>query len=242
MNYSTPAIARPPNPLVAAGMRALCLPSGLDEEALLELDAVFGDHRRVRKRSVLYRCGEPFTALYSVSLGTFKTSTLAEDGREQITGYHMSGDIVGLDGIGEDRHSCEAVAIEDSEVRSLPFEKLETLALRAPALRRNLFRLMSRDLCHGQDMMLLLGSMRADERVATFLLTLASRYERRGYSAIEFSLRMTRQEIASYLGLKLETVSRVFSHLHEQGLIQVQGRAVKLLDLAALHCLAGHGD
>ena len=218
-----------------------CLPAGLDAEALRKLDAVFCDHARMRKREVLYRAGEAFTALYAIRLGTFKTLVMAEDGREQITGYHMAGDIVGLDGIGQEHHACEAIALEDSEVSALPFAKLNDLAHREPALRRNLLRLISDDLRRGQDMMLQLGRMRAEERLAAFLLNLAERHRSRGYSASEFTLRMTREEIASYLGLKLETVSRCFSHLQEGGLIQVQGRAIKLLDLPALTHLAGHG-
>ena len=224
----------------SCAVRGLCLSVGLDAEAAGELDAVFCDHARVKKREVLYRAGDPFTALYAIRVGTFKTLVLAEDGREQITGYHMAGDIVGLDGIGEERHACEAIALEDSEVCALPFAKLNDLAQREPALRHNLLRLISRDLRRGQDMMLQLGNMSAEERLAAFLLNLAERYRSRGYSASEFTLRMTREEIASYLGLKLETVSRGFSRLHEEGLIQVQGRAIKLLDLPALNRLAGH--
>jgi CRP/FNR family transcriptional regulator len=220
------------------GVRGLCLPAGLDAEILRELDAVFSNPLRMRKREVLYRGGEPFTALYAIHAGTFKTVVLAEDGREQVIGYHMAADILGLEGIGEDRHACEAIALEDSEVCALPFAKLDEIAHREPALRRSLFRLISRDACRRQDMMLLLGSMRAEERLATFLLNLAGRYQRRGYSASEFTLRMTREEIASYLGLKLETVSRLFSRLQEEGLIQVQGRAVKVLDATALKRMA----
>ena len=225
----------------SCAVRRLCLPAGLDADAVRQLDASFGNHTRVKKREVLYHAGEPFTALYAVRLGTFKTLMLSEDGREQITGYHMGGDIVGLDGIGEERHGCDAIALEDSEVCALPFAKLDELSRHEPTLRRNLFRLISRDLCRGQDMMLLLGSMRAEERLASFLLDLARRYRSLGYSASELALRMTREEIASYLGLKLETVSRVFSRLQQEGLIQVQGRAIKLLDRPALHHLAGHG-
>jgi CRP/FNR family transcriptional regulator len=151
----------------------------------------------------------------------------------------MAGEIVGLDGISGERHACEAVALEDSEVCVLPFARLDALARDVPALRRNLYRVIARDLCRDQDMMLLLGSRCAEERVALFLLNLADRYQMRGYSSREFVLRMTRDEIASYLGLKLETVSRLFSHLQEQGLLQVQGRAVKLLDLGALKRLIG---
>ena len=228
-------------PCASCDVRGLCLPIGLDADALRELDAAFGDHVLVKRHEVLYRGGAPFTSLSAIRLGTFKTLVRAEDGREQITGYHMAGDIVGLDGIGKERHACEAIALEDSEVFAVPFATLDELARRVPILRQNLLRLISRDLCRGQDMMLLLGSMRAEERLAAFLLNLAERYRRRGYSGSELNLRMTREEIASYLGLKLETVSRVFSRLQEEGLIQVQGRAIKLLDLPALNLLAGHG-
>jgi CRP/FNR family transcriptional regulator len=187
----------------------------------------------------LYWSGDPFTALYAIRLGTFKTLVLTEDGREQITGYHMAGEIVGLDGISNDRYACQAVALEDSEVCVLLFDQLDELAHNVAALRHNLYRFISNEIRRGQDMMLLLGSMRAEERLALFLLNLAQRYQTRGYSSSEFVLRMTRDEIASYLGLKLETVSRLFSRLQEEGLIQVQGRAIKLLDSSALKRLVG---
>jgi len=199
---------------------------------------VFGEPQRLKKREALYRAGEPFTALYAIRLGAFKTVMLAEDGRDQILGYHMTADILGLDGIGDERHACDAVALEDSEVCAAPFARLDEIARREPMLRRNLFRLISRDVCRRQDMMLLLGSLRAEERLGAFLLNLAERYHSRGYSGIEFTLR-TREEIASYLGLQHETVSRLFSRLQEEGLLQVQGRAVKLLDAGALRRMVG---
>jgi CRP/FNR family transcriptional regulator, anaerobic regulatory protein len=164
---------------------------------------------------------------------------LAEDGRGQITGYHIAGEIVGLDGIGDDRYACQAIALEDSEVCVLPFDELDELACNVPSLRRNLYRFFSKDICRGQNMMLLLGSRRAEERLALFLLNLADRYQTRGFSSSEFVLRMMREEIASHLGLKLETVSRLFSRLQQEGLIQVQGRAVSLLDSSALKQLIG---
>jgi CRP/FNR family transcriptional regulator, anaerobic regulatory protein len=223
----------------SCSMRGLCLSAGLGPDAMRRLDQIVSTRTRVKKRDMLYRPGDRFTALYAIRLGTFKTLLLAEDGREQITGYHMSGDIVGLDGISADQHACQAIALEDSEVCVLPFNRLDALAHDEPLLRHNLYRFISKDICRDQDMMLLLGSRSAEERLALFLLNLAGRYQLRGYSSSEFVLRMTREEIASYLGLKLETVSRLFSHLQEEGLIQVQGRAVKLLDLAALKRLVG---
>jgi CRP/FNR family transcriptional regulator len=225
----------------SCSMRELCLPVGLEPDAMRQLDQIISTRTRVKKRESLYLPGELFTALYAIRLGTFKTLLLAEDGREQITGYHMAGEIVGLDGISDSRYACQAVALEDSEVCVLPFNQLDELAHDVPLLRRNLYRFISKDICRDQDMMLLLGSRCAEERLALFLLNLADRYQVRGYSSSEFVLRMTREEIASYLGLKLETVSRLFSHLQEEGLIQVQGRAIKLLDLATLKKLAGQG-
>jgi len=220
-------------------MRELCLPVGLEADALAQLDALVSNQARLKKGDTLYRAGDPFGALFAIRLGSCKTTVLAEDGREQITGYHMLGDILGFDGIGTDRHACEAVALEDTQICSLPFERLEEIARGFPGLQHNLHQFLSRDIGRDQNMMLMLGSMRAEERLAAFLLNLSERYRRRGYSSTEFVLRMTREEIGSYLGLKLETVSRLFSRFQEEGLLQVQGRGVKLFDLPGLKQLAG---
>ena len=221
-------------------VRALCLPLGLDTEVLRHLDTAINLRMRVKRRGTLYRPGDRFTGLYAIRLGTFKTVVLAEDGREQVTGCHMAGEVLGLDGIGDQRFASEAIALEDSEVCVLQYAHLDRLSHEVPGLRHNLLRLASRDLVRNRAMMLLLGSRAADERLAIFLLDIAERYHARGYSAREFVLRMTREEIASYLGLKLETVSRLFSSLQESGLIHVQGRAVKLIDAARLRQLVGH--
>jgi len=220
-------------------MRELCLPMGLEPEDLKHVDAALGARIKLRKGETLYRAGESFTALYAIRIGSLKTTVLAEDGREQVSGYHMLGDIVGLDGISTDRHGCQAIALEDTDVCVLPFERIEDLARSIPPLQHNLHRLLSKEIARDQNAMLLLGSMRAEERLAVFLLSLADRYKRRGYSSTEYVLRMTREEIGSYLGLKLETVSRLFSRFQEEGLIQVQGRAVKLLDPTALKQIVG---
>jgi CRP/FNR family transcriptional regulator len=218
----------------SCAVRDLCLPLGLSAGEMHRLDGLIAGHVRVRRRASLYRQGEPFSALYAIRLGTFKTVVVSEDGHEQITGYHTPAEIIGVDGICDNRYACEAIALEDSEVCVLPFHRLDALAQEVPALRATLYRLMSRKLCRHQSMMMLLGSRCAEERLVLFLLSLAERYHSLGYSASEFVLRMTREEIASYLGLQLETVSRLFSHLQEQGLLQVQGRAIKLLDSPAL--------
>jgi CRP/FNR family transcriptional regulator, anaerobic regulatory protein len=220
-------------------MRALCLPVGLTETDVAQLDAVLGNRLRLKKGDALFRHGAAFTALYAVKLGSLKTTVLSDDGREQVAGYHMPGDMLGLDGVGDDRHGCEAIALEDSELCVIPFGRVEELARHVPALQHNLHKVLSREIERDHGVMLLLGSMRAEERLAAFLLNLSERYKCRGYSSTEFVLRMTREEIGSYLGLKLETVSRLFSKFQEEGLVQVSGRSVKLNDLAMLKQLVG---
>jgi CRP/FNR family transcriptional regulator len=224
----------------ACNVRESCLATGVDADTMRDLELMVHHRIRVKKRDSLYRPGEPFASIYAVRLGTFKTVLLAEDGREQVTGYHMAGDILGLDGIGEGRHACQAVALEDSAVCVIQLMQLDELAHRVPRMQRNLYRMIGRDIGHARKMMFMLGSTRAEERLASFLLNLAQRYQVRGYSPNEFMLRMTREETASYLGLKLETVSRLFSRLQEEGLLQVEGRMIKLLDLPALTRMTGH--
>ncbi len=223
-------------------LRELCLPVGLSPDDMKLVDAAVRRRTRLKKGETLYSAGAPFAALYAVRLGTLKTTVLSEDGRNQVAGYHLQGDLVGLDGLGTDRHGCEAVALEDSEVCAIPFEQLEELARSVPALQHNLHQFLAREISRDHGIMLVLGSMRAEERLASFLVNLSERYHRRGYSSTEFVLRMTREEIGSYLGLKLETVSRLFSRFQDEGLLTVSGRTVKLLDLDALRKLVGRRD
>ncbi len=221
-------------------LRELCLPVGLERDALRQLDELVTRRVRLKKGDALYRPGDTFAALYAIRLGSCKTTVLAEDGREQVAGYHMLGDVIGMDGIGAGYHGCQAVALEDSEYCVLPFDELENLGRSVAPLQRNLHQFLSREISRNHSVMLQLGSMRAEERLAAFLVNLSQRHRERGYSSTEFVLRMTREEIGSYLGLKLETVSRLFSRFHQEGLIQVQGRSVKLLDLSVLKQLLGH--
>jgi CRP/FNR family transcriptional regulator len=220
-------------------MRQLCLPVGLVESDLAQLDAVLETRTRLKKGDALFHNGSAFTAMFAVRLGSLKTTVLSDDGREQVAGYHMPGDLIGLDGVSSGRHGCEAIALEDTEVCVMPFERIEELARHVPALQHNLHKILSREIESDHRVMLLLGSMRAEERLAAFLLNLSERYKCRGYSSTEFVLRMTREEIGSYLGLKLETVSRLFSKFQEEGLVQVAGRSVKIVDLPTLRQLIG---
>lgn len=222
--------------------RALCLPVGLDFAELGRFDNLIGRERRLRKDQPLFVAGNPFRALYALRAGAVRTTIVAEDGREQVAGYHILGEIIGTDGIATAHHICSAVAVMDTEFCAIPFERLEALAQAIPGLQRNLYRLLSRELGHHHERMLMLGSMDARERLASFLLDLSERCRRRGQSACALTLHLSREELGSYLGLKLETVSRAFSRLQASGALQVQGRNIKLLDLPALRRLLGRAD
>jgi CRP/FNR family transcriptional regulator len=216
------------------------LPAGLPAADLDKLDRLVSQRRRLRKGEPLYRAGAPLTALYAIRSGFLKSCVLHEDGREQVAGFHMMGDLLGLDAIGGGRHVSDSVALEDSEVCEISFPLLEQLSREAPSLQQQLNRVMSREIIRDHGVMLLLGSMRAHERLAAFLLNLSQRFALRGYSATEFNLRMTRQEIGSYLGLKLETVSRAFSAFQRRRLIEVRQREIRILDPHRLRALLGN--
>jgi len=223
----------------SCNLREFCLPADFTEDELRQLDTLSSIKRAYRRGDYLYRSGSKFESLYAIRTGFFKTQVLHEDGREQVTGFQMPGEIIGLDAISTDSHSCDAVALEDSEICELPFNRLEELSRQLPTLQRHLHKIMSREIVRDQGIMLLLGSMRAEERLAAFLLNLSQRFAARGYSATAFRLRMTRHEIGSYLGLKLETVSRTLSSFQETKLIAVQNKSIELLNLPHLRRLVG---
>ena len=192
-------------------LRELCLPFGLDPREVNQLDELVGSRRKIKRQQHLYRSGDPFEAIYAIRAGSFKTDVILEDGRDQVTGFQMTGEVLGLDGISGEQHSCNAIALEDSEVCVIPFSRLEELSRQVESLQHQFHKIMSREIVRDHGVMMLLGSMRAEERLAAFLLNMSQRFTARGFSPSEFHLRMTRDEIGSYLGLKLETVSRAFS-------------------------------
>ncbi len=215
-------------------LRELCMPVGFNAEEMQRLDEVVEKRRRVKQGELLFNSGDTFTSLYAIRTGFFKTCVTSEDGREQVTGFQMAGEIIGMDGIVSDRHNCNAVALEDAEVCVMPFATVEDLSRELPALQRHVHKIMSREIVRENSVMMLLGNMRAEERLAAFLLNLLQRLHARGLSQSELVLRMTREEIGSYLGLKLETVSRAFSKFSEDGIIEVKQRYVKILAPEAL--------
>ena len=218
-------------------LRELCLPFGLSLEELERLDDLISTRRRIKRGDYLYRVGDSFDAIYAIRSGFFKTDVLLEDGREQVTGFQMGGELLGLDGISTEHHTCNAIALEDSEICAIPFARLESLSREIHTLQRHFHKVMSREIVRDHGVMMLLGTMRAEERLAAFLLNLSQRFTARGFSHTEFYLRMTREEIGSYLGLKLETVSRAFSRFQEEGHIAVQQKHVRILNVDGLKAL-----
>ncbi|MDR1968608.1 MAG: fumarate/nitrate reduction transcriptional regulator Fnr [Burkholderiaceae bacterium] len=215
-------------------LRELCMPVGLTSGELDKLDDLVATRRKIKRGAALFSNGDRFSALYAIRTGFFKTSVATEDGRDQVTGFQMAGEITGLDGIVGNCHTCDAIALEDAEVCVMPYDRIEELSREVPALQNHVHKIMSREIVREHGVLLLLGSMRAEERLATFLLNLAQRLHARGFSQSELVLRMTREEIGSYLGLKLETVSRTFSKFADEGIVDVKQRHVRILDIQAL--------
>jgi CRP/FNR family transcriptional regulator len=245
--FSREKISDAPPPLSAAAVRAgcascslreLCLPVGLGEDDMAKLDTVVEKRKRIPKGSLLYRAGSPFTNLYAVRLGHFKTIQVTLDGKAQITGFQMTGELLGMDAISSEKHQCDAVALEDSEVCVIPFAALEQLFAAMPTLLRQFHRMMSHEITREQTAMLLLGNMTADQRFAAFLVNLSARYAARGFSSSQFQLRMGREEIGNYLGLTIESISRLLSRFKKQGLLAVSNRDVEILDMTQLRSIA----
>ena len=221
-------------------LQGVCLPSGLSGSDLDDIAALTTVKRRVVRGGALYRGQDAFESLFAVRSGAFKSVGVSRAGEEKVTGFHFPGEVLGLDAINGERHTYDAVALEDSEVCVIPYAALTQLALKIPLLQTRLLRILSSDISRDQGLMLLLGSMTAEQRLCAFLLSLSRRHQKLGYSADRFHLRMTREDIGSYLGLTLETVSRLLSRLQREGLITAQQREIELKNPEALKDIVGH--
>src|SRR5688572_11763678 len=224
----------------SCNLRELCLPGGVCLEDMPRVENIVYARRRVKRGEALFSAGAEFKALYAIRSGFFKTSVVDGEGREQATGFFMAGELLGMDGLGTGHYNGTPIALEDSEVCVMPFALIEEMSREVPALQRHLHAVLAHEIVRDHGVMMLLGSMRAEERLATFLLNLSKRFVRRGYSASDFHLRMTREELGSYLGLKLETVSRLFSQFQGARLIDVQQKHVRILDVAGLEHVLGN--
>ena len=222
------------------GVSELCLSVGMSFADTDRLSAIIPRPLKLKKGAALYRTGDPFASLYAVRIGCFKTSISSPDGRSQLTGFQMSGELLGCDAISTNRHVCDAIALEDSEVCSIHFNQLEQLSRQLPSLHHNLNRALSQEIVRDHEMLLTLGNLNAEERLAAFLLDLSGRMANRGYSPTQFVLRMTREDIGSYLGLRLETVCRAITRLRHQSIVKISGRVVEILDPLQLHAMI-HG-
>jgi CRP/FNR family transcriptional regulator len=214
-------------------MRQLCMPQGLSAEELPKLEALIYSARPVQRGESLYRSGDTFDNLYAVRSGSLKTTMAHRDGREQVTGLRLAGEALGLDGISDDKHACSATALEDSTVCIVPYVALKQLCREVGSMQERLHKLMGEQIVREAAQMVL-GSLSADERVAAFLLDVSERNAKRGYSSAEFNLRMTREDMGSYLGMTLETVSRTLSRFQKRGLIDTQGKFIRIVDIEGL--------
>jgi CRP/FNR family transcriptional regulator len=220
-------------------VRRLCLPISVDKEEVDLIDGLIIDRPQLKKSDYLFHSGDKFRSLFALKSGAIKTYGSTRNGREQITGFHFPGELIGLDAIGNKMHNCNAVALEKTVVCELPYRNIEDISLQIPRVQQEITRLMSLEIRNDEEMLMAIGSMRAEQRVACFLFSLYRRLSLRNTEKSMFSLPMTREEIGNYLGLSLETVSRRMSSLHEDGILEVENRLIKLKDLERLQALCG---
>ena len=222
----------------SCSLSELCLPRGLNPDELDELDHAIEHKHQCDRDDYLYRAGEPLKAIYAIRSGSFKATALTSEGAEQVVGFYLPGELLGLDAFADQEHTCNVIALESSSVCELPFPEFELLCGRLSGLRRQLMHLVGREISTGHHSLLALGQMSAEERLATFLMSLSKRFAARGFSATEFNLSMPRHDLANYLGIAVETVSRLFTRLQDDGLISVNRRFVSILDVEKLSQLA----
>ncbi len=215
----------------------LCLPLGLKNNDLVRLDQIISRSQGYNRGASLFVMDAPFNSLFVVRSGSFKSFIPASNGREQVTGFYFPGEFIGMDAIHGKSYRSTAKALESSSVCELPFEGMQELSLEVPQLQVQLLTRLSKELCNDKSLMMLLGKKNADEKMATFLLSLSTRFHERGFSATEFSLSMSRGDIANHLGLAVETVSRLLTRFHEDGLILVNGKQIILQNMEKLKSL-----
>lgn len=220
-------------------MGNVCVPAGMPSHEVTQLDDLVKERIRIEKGQALYQHGEVLDALFGLRTGSLKTQIIEASGQHQITGFYLPGEIIGLDGMMEGIHSSAAIAMEDSEVCVVRLDAIDEISRYVPTLQQQIRRLMSKEIARSHQVLLALGSMRSEQRLAAFLINLSQRLAALGYSSTEFIMRMSREEIGNYLGLTLETVSRLFSRFAREGMIRVNQREIKILDQAALNELVG---
>ncbi len=220
-------------------LHQLCLPRSINGSDLEKLDRIIERKKPLKRNEHLFHIGSPFATIYVVRSGSLKTYSPTVDGQEQVTGFHLPGELLGLDAIGKGQHPCAAKALETTSVCEVPFEHLENLAQELPTLQHQLLRLMSKEIFDDQELMLLLGKKTAEARLSAFLLSISLRFKQRGFSSAEFYLSMSRNDIANYLGLAVETVSRMFTRFQEEGIITAERKHIVINDRETMQQIAG---
>jgi CRP/FNR family transcriptional regulator len=220
-------------------LRELCFPHGMDEDEMSNMDAVVDQPDPIHKNDYLYHDGDVAQAIYAVRSGCVKTMSESANGDEQIVGFHLPGELLGLDGFATNVHTCNAVALETSSICKLPLDDLETLCHKLPGLQKQMRRIMGKEVVADHHMLLLLGKMTSEERLASFLLSLSERMRERHWKENEFNLSMPRQDIANYLGMAVETVSRLFASFQNDKIIKVDRRHITILDMDRLKTMIG---
>ena len=223
-------------------LRELCYPHGMSDEELSNMEDVVEQPRSLHKNDFLYRDGDKALSIYAIRSGCVKSMTESANGDEQIVGFHLPGELLGLDGFADGTYTCNAVALETSSVCELPLDQLEILCHKLPGLQKQMRRIMGKEVSKDHKLLLLLGKMAADERLASFLLSLSDRMEERHWNVNEFNLMMPRQDIANYLGMAVETVSRLFASFQNEKIIQVERRHITILDMPRLQAMVGNCD
>lgn len=219
-------------------LQDMCFLQSLTPTELEKVERVVRHRRPMSRGECLYHAGAPFQSIYVVRTGSIKTYTIDVEGREQITGFRMPGELIGLDAVATDVHGSTAEALESASVCEIPYGQLVELAAEVPNLVRQIMRHMSQEILNDEEHLNLLGKKGAEERLAALLVAFAGRFEERGYANDSFNLSMSRADMGSYLGLALETVSRQFSRFQEKGLIDVDRRYVQIHDVESLERIA----
>ena len=223
-------------------LNSICLPLALESDDIKQLDDIIQRSKPLQKSQHLYREGDDFESVFAVRSGALKAYKTTDDGREQVTGFYFPGEILGMDGISNNSHPSSAKALETAAVCEIPFTSLERLSAMMPNLQRHFFQLMSREITEDQQLITLLSKNSADERVASLMVSISTRNARRKLSATQFRLPMSRVDIGNYLGLTVETVSRVFSRMQKMDILQVDNKEISILDFDGLKKMANLGS
>ena len=219
-------------------LNTICMPVSLHIDDIDQLNKIIQRGRPLHKGEYLYRAGDPFTTVYAIRSGAVKALTISDSGNEQVTGFYLPGEVVGLDGLANNTHTNSVIALETSSICEIPFNRLEEVSMQLPKLQRHFLQLMSREITQEQQIISLLGKSSAEARIASLLLSISTRNSSRSLSSTQFLLPMSRTDIGNYLGLTIETVSRTFARLQKARVISVDKKEVSINDIAGLQQLA----